>query len=160
MDLTLPTFLPGGGSLWVDEDFYKRLHWGDASIGWNGDPDLGVYYLGDRIEIWRWCEDGEPRRIMRSKPGVRALDTAALRFLAEHDSRRRGGYDVKAEVDAHNAAIDADKERDFDAKLEAAADKLHWALRKDLGAYVGGSTRRLMPLPAAPWKKDSDASHA
>ncbi len=141
-DLTLPTFLPGGGNLWIDADFIQRLHYGDASIGWNGDMDLGVYHEGDRLTIVRWCEDGEPRTIMRSKPGHKTLDTDTLRFLAAHDSRRRGGYDVKADVDGTRARIDADKQRVADAKFEEAADKLHHALRRDTGAHNGGLSRR------------------
>lgn len=141
-DLTLPTFLPGGGSLWIDADFIQRLHYGDATIGWNGDMSLGVYHEGDRLVIARWCEDGEPRVIMRSKPGHKTLDTSALAFLAAHDSQRRGGYDVKADVDATRARIDADKQRATDAKFEEVADKLHFALRKDIGAHEGGLSKR------------------
>lgn len=156
MDLSVPSFLPNGESLWIDADFNRRLHWGDASIGWNGDPTLAVYHEGDRLVIVRWA-DGHPRPIMRSKPGHKSLDTATLAFLAAHDSQRRGGFDPKAYVDGHNARINAARQAETDAKFEEAADKLHWALRKDIGAHEGGSRHRLMSLPAAPWKKDDDA---
>lgn len=153
MNLAAPTHLPNGQSLWVDADFYRRLHFGDASIGWNGDPALAVYHNGDRLEIVRWCEDGEPRVIMRSKPGHKTLDTSALVFLAAHDSQRRGGFDVRAELDAHNDRIRADRQRELDARFEEAADKLHHALRKDIGAHNGGLSKRQFFLPAAPWTK-------
>lgn len=143
MSLSTPEFLPNGQSLWRDHDFDTRLHYGDASIGWNGDMDLGVYHEGDRLVIVRWCEDGEPRVIMRSKPGHKSLDTAALVFLAAHDSQRRGGYDVKADVDATRARIDADKARESDAKFDEVADKLHFALRRDIGAHEGGLSKRV-----------------
>lgn len=151
MDLTTPTFLPNGQSLWVDHDFYRRLHYGDASIGWNGDLRLGVYHSGDRLEIWRDCEDGEMRLVMRSRPGHKSLDTAALVFLAAHDSQRRGGFDVKEHVDSHNAAIKRDRERHLEDKTDAAIDKLHWALLRD--AAPGGLRRRMTAMPAAPWLK-------
>lgn len=151
MDLTIPTLLPDGRSLWVDADFYTRLHFGDASIGWNGDPTLAVYHQGDRLEIVRWA-DGTPQIIMRSKPGHKSLDTAALVFLAAHDSQRRGGYDAKQHVDSHNESVRAARQAEVDAKFEEAADKLHFALRRDLGE--GGLRRRLTAMPAAPWKRD------
>lgn len=157
MDLSLPTHLPGGQSIWKDADFEQRLHFGDASIGWNGDPALAVYHdADDRLVIMRWCEDGVPRRVMQSKPGHKTLDTSALVFLAQHDSQRRGGYDVKADVDATRARIDADRQRDLDAKFEEAADKLHHALRKDIGALNGGLTKRHHYIESVPWlKKDN-----
>lgn len=142
MSISTPEFLPNGQSLWTEADFYRRLHYGDASIAWNGDLSLGVYHSGDRLEIWRHCDDGEMHLIMRSKPGHKTLDTDTLRFLAAHDSRRRGGYDVKADVDGTRARIDADKQRVADAKFEEVADKLHHALRRDTGALNGGLTRR------------------
>lgn len=152
--LVLPTFLPGGQSLMVDSDFYDRLHNGDASIGWVGDPSLGVYHSDDCVELWRHCADGETRMIMRSRPGLTSLGTEALRFLAEHDSQSRRQYDAVAETNAHNDRIRRREAADRDAQMEDVADRLQFGLRKDLGAYEGGSTRRLMPLPAAPWKRD------
>lgn len=153
MSLAAPTHLPNGQSLWVDADFYRRLHFGDASIGWNGDTQLAVYHENDRLVIVRWCEDGEPRMIMRSKPGHKTLDTAALVFLAQHDSQRRGGFDAKEYVDRHNARINADRQRELDAKFEEAADKLHYALRRDIGAHHGGLSKRLFSF--APRKSRS-----
>jgi hypothetical protein len=142
VSISTPEFLPNGQSLWIDQDFVRRLHYGDSSIGWNGDLNLGVYHNADRLEIWRLCDDGEMHLVMRSKPGHKTLDTSALVFLAAHDSQRRGGYDVKADVDGTRARIDADKQRVADAKFEEAADKLHYALRRDTGALNGGLTRR------------------
>lgn len=154
MDLTVPTMLPGGKSLWIDADFYRRLHFGDASIDWNGDPTLAVYHENDRLVIVRWAT-GEPQTIMRSKPGHKSLDTAALVFLAAHDSQRRGGYDVRADIDGHNDRIRAAEQSARDAQFEEAADKLHYALRKDLG-HLDGLTKRQYVLPAAPWLKNKE----
>lgn len=149
--LLLPTFLPGGESLLQDHDFVKRLHEGDASIGWLGDERLGVYFADDRIELWRHCEDGEMRLILRSRAGHRTLNTDTLRVLAAHDSRRRGGFDAVAETNRHNDALRARADDRHADQTGEFADRLHFALRKDMGAYEGGSTKRLQPLPAAPW---------
>ena len=148
-------FLPNGMSLLVDADFYNRLHNGDASVGWVGDPNLAVYHEHGRIEIWRHCEDGEPRLIVRSRPGMDRLDAGVLRFLAEHDSQSRRGYDVREDIATFNAAVEKELKRKNDEKVAESADRLRHALLKDVGAYEGGSTKDLMPLPAAPWKTDA-----
>jgi hypothetical protein len=140
---TLPELLPDGTSLLRDSDFDDRLHNGDATIGWTGDPRLGVYLEDDRVVLMRLCEDGVLRPIMRSKPGHRRLDTAALRFLAEHDSQSRRGYDAGKELLEHNQKVLFAKEQAAADKREDAADRLHHALRKDVGHYEGGLTKRL-----------------
>lgn len=154
MSLSLPEMLPNGKTLLVDSDFYARLHFGDASVGWNGDVNLGIYHENGRIEVWRWCEDGEPRCIVRSRPGMDRLDSGLLRFLAAHDSQRRGGFDAKAEVDAHNDALRRDRERQLEAKTDEAIDKLHWAFLRDHGAIAGGVQRKNHYVPALPWEKE------
>jgi hypothetical protein len=155
--MALATWLPNGMSLYVDSDFYDRLHNGDASVGWTGDPRLGVYHENGRLEIWRHCEDGVPRLIVRSRPGLNTLDGGVLKFLAEHDSQSRRAYDVRADMDAVNAAVKKEYERQAKERADDAAERLYHGLKKDIGAYEGGSTSDYMPLPAAPWKKDSDA---
>lgn len=153
--MLLAQFLPNGMSLMVDEGFYDRLHYGDASLGWVGDERLGVYHEHGRIEIWRHCEDGEMRLIVRSKPGMDRLDAGVLKFLAEHDSRSRRGYNPVDEV--VEAAVKAERERESRERdlVEEKADRLRFGLMRDIGATEGdGSTRDIMPLPDAPWKKD------
>jgi hypothetical protein len=157
MSIPAYTFLPNGMSLLVDADFYQRLHGGDASVGWTGDERLAVYHEAGRIEIWRHCEDGEPRLIVRSRPGMDRLDSGVLRFLAEHDSQSRRGYDARADMDAVNEAVRKEYARQAKERNDEAADRLYHGLKKDIGAYEGGSTADLMTLPTAPWKKDSDA---
>jgi len=149
--IVLPELLPDGTSLLKDADFDRRLHYGDASIGWVGDERLGVYLEDDRVCLMRLCEDGELRLIMRSKPGHRRLDTAALRFLAEHDTRSRRAYSAQEIID-HNRKLLADRERAAQDAREDAADRLHWALRKDAGQHEGGLRHRL--YKPGTWKKD------
>jgi hypothetical protein len=154
MTISLPVLLNDGSTLLMDSDFEQRLKHGDASIGWTGDERLGVYQADGRIEIRRLCEDDELRVVMRSRPGMRILDTQALRFLAEHDSQSRRAYDVRADMDKHNATVERHAQADHRAHVEQFADKLRWAMRKDIGAHVGGSRHTMMTLPEAPWKRD------
>ena len=143
--LQVPFFLPDGKSLLMDSDFMRRLREGDATIGWTGDPRLGVYHADDCIEIHRLCEDGEVRLIMRSKPGVTSLGSEALRFLAEHDTQSRRAYDPVEEINRHNAGVEksiADREKD---RRGEAAERLAWALRRDLGYHYGITSRAYYP---------------
>jgi hypothetical protein len=149
----IPSMLPNGMVLYQDVDLMRRLHYGDATYGWVGDERLGVYHANGRIEIWRHCEDGEPRLICRSKPGLSVLDGGLIRFLAEHDSRSRRAYDAKADMDAHNARLQAEREAELAEACEEHADHFHWALMRDIGAQEGGATKRLHTLPEAPWKR-------
>jgi hypothetical protein len=155
MAIDLPVLLNDGSTLLMDHDFAARLREGDASVGWVGDDRLGVYFADGRLEIRRLDESGELVVVMRSKPGVRMLGTETLRVLAEHDSRSRRQYNVVEDVIAHNERLEAGHKAAAREKYDEVADRLHWALLKDLGATEGsGSTKRLMTLPAAPWKRD------
>lgn len=156
MDLQLPVLLSDGSTLLMDADFEHRLKHGESTVGWTGDERLGVYFAAGCLELRRLCEDGELRVIMRSRPGVRILDVQTLKFLAEHDPQSRRAYDVREDMDRHNETIRRHAAVDAAAQNEQVADRLRWALRKDLGAHVGGSRHVLQPLPAAPWKKDAE----
>lgn len=160
MSVQVPFQLPNGMVLWQDDDFMARLHNGDATYGWIGDPDLGVYWNGEeqRVELWRWCEDGKPRQIVRSKPGVSVMDGGLLKFLAEHDSQSRKHYDVDKAVRAHNLQVEqAAAAKTADAQAEAN-DRLAYALHRETGATVTGTTREFMPLPTAPWKETNGST--
>lgn len=125
--------MPDGTFVLEDDDFLTRLHEGDATVGWIGDPWLYMAYnkLDNRIEIWRHCEDGVPRMIMRSKPGVRVLDTAVLKFLAEHDSQSRRKYDAHEETVRHNDALTAANNQAYQAKMVDVYDRLRMGMKRD-----------------------------
>lgn len=134
MSFTIPRVLPDGTIVLEDEDFLDRLHKGAPEIGWIGDDRLFMAHdtVADTIEVWRRCEDNIPRRVMRSKPGVRILDSGALQFLADHDTRSRRAYSTD-ELFAHNRKVAADKDKRWDEKLDDISDRLAHALHKDLG---------------------------
>lgn len=132
--LALLRTLPDGTIIFEDRDFLDRLHKGAPEIGWVGDDRLYMAHdtVADCLEVWRNCEDGIPRRVMRSKPGVRILDTGALTFLAQHDTRSRRAFNTD-EIFAHNRKLEADKAKRWDEQLDDISDRLAWALHKDLG---------------------------
>lgn len=155
MNIQTPTPLPDGSTLLMDSDFEHRLHYGDATVAWVGDERLYTAFspADDRIEIWRWCEDEQPRLVARSRPGARILDSGLLAFLAQHDSQSRRGFDAGRETIAHNQKLIAAREQAAADAREDAGDKLHWALRKDAGQHYGGLTKRL--YAPGTWKKDA-----
>lgn len=123
----------GGRRLWIDPEIkalVDKLHFGDPTIGWEGDERLALYREGQSWLLMRLEHDGEYRPICKSRPGL-ALDERLIMRLVEHDSHR--GANPIDKVDAVNAAVD--KERDYQGtqKVHSAAEKLQWALRRDLG---------------------------
>lgn len=151
--MDVPQILPGGETLWIDHEFIKLLHEGKPEIGWIGDPKLGVYYGNGCMEIRRADEQGNMRHVvMRSRPGLKTLGMEALVFLANHDSQSRRAYDVKADIDAHNARAQANLDRKRAESRGEAVDRLAHALMKDVGHLEGGSTRRYFPGVDVPRK--------
>lgn len=157
MGIMQPHFQPNGQIVEIDSELVDALQNGYPPLGWEGDPLLFLAYnrADDRIELWRHNlnRDGRPGLVMRSKPGQRVADMNLIRFLLENDTRRN---DVVANIQKHNDKVRkdaADAQRD---KMEEAADRLYHGFQKDIGHHLTGSSRDLMPLPEAPWKKNSN----
>lgn len=150
--LHLPKFLPDGSTLVEDSDFTKRLHEGDATVGWVGDPALGIYFSNGCLEIRRMGPNGETYLITRAKPHVRVLNAQTLRWLAEHDSMSRRQYRVNDDIDSTNNRVEQNLRTAAREKQAEAAERLYWALKRDIGAYEGGTTRDVWKMPEAPWK--------
>ena len=113
------------------EDLIHRLHFGDATLGWSGDPALALYRSADkRWELWRLESDGQYRMVMRSRPGL-ALDNRVIMHLVAHDVRR--GYNVHNALTAHNAAVDAEKERRDVERTTEKLERVYHALGRDTG---------------------------
>lgn len=121
----MPLHLPDGSASYPEyEDLAERIVNGDGVL-WQGDPYMSLHIgvvtnarngrvVGHRLEVHRWCEDGEVRRIGSWHPSEQyriPMDLARMR------ADQPGGSKIIAEIDAHNAKIEAEAEqREFDAK--------------------------------------------
>lgn len=144
--MDIPEMMRDGSTLWVDSEFYTALHRGKPEIGWTGDERLAVYHTDDNcLEIRRRDDQGNMRKVMRSRPGLKTLGNEALVFLANHDSQSRRKYDVYQDVSDANALARAGQDTKRAESRAEAVDRLAHALFKDVGAYENGSTRRLYP---------------
>lgn len=110
-------------------DLVRRLREGD-STGWEGDPRLTLAWNRPerRYELWRLERDSQYRLVARG-PIDGGMPYDLTRQLVAHDQRR--GFDVFAEVRAHNAEVERRQEADLTEKMAPAYEKLRWALRKD-----------------------------
>lgn len=124
-----------GRRIWTDSamaDTIHKLHHGDPTKGWEGDPRLAVYWNPPRFELWRLETDEEYRIVCRSNPGV-PFDDRVIDSLVAWDVRRRT-KNLHDSVVEHNSKIDAERARGarefFD---EEAAPRMAAALRKDFG---------------------------
>jgi uncharacterized protein involved in tellurium resistance len=57
-------------------------------------------------------------------------------LLRDADHRRRTPAEITAEVDAHNAKVEAEDQYQKDQAHEAVKEKLGWAIRKDTGNHI------------------------
>jgi len=124
----------GGFTPHVSADFMKKLHEGDSTIGWEGDPNLSIdtYENGGHRywEIWHRREDGVRYRIETSPPDY-PFDERLLVQLCKADTRRND-RDVHAEIMAHNDKLEADQEAARDEWIaEDISPRLQFALKKD-----------------------------
>lgn len=155
MGIMRPHFQPDGGMIEIDSDLIDMLHNGYSPLGWEGDPLLYLAWnrQTQRMELWRHNlhGDGKAGLIMRGKPGMRVADMNIIRFLVEHDTRRRN---VVEDMFKHNEKVKKDQLDATRDKMGEAADRLYHGFQKDIGHHLTGSTKDYMPLPEAPWKKD------
>lgn len=90
--ITHPEWI-NGRRLWMDpgiKDMIHKLHYGDPTMGWEGDPRLALYLEEDRWVVQRLESDGVMRVVMQSQPGGK-LDDGLILHLMAHDARR--GFD-------------------------------------------------------------------
>lgn len=100
----------GGRDHWTSpevERIVHKMHHGDPTIGWEGDPRLALYHDRDCWVLERLEADGQMRPVCRSKPGL-ALDERLLIRLMEHDHRR--GFDANKLEDGGRSQEDLDAE--------------------------------------------------
>lgn len=138
-------------------DIGRRINEGDPTVGWEGDPTMAlviddepyqtdpdgrpVYPLIPNLrygwfEVWGTDAHGEAY-LAASSP---TCDQNLLKALADGHWKRGSAHDrIVAENTRRAQAIAKEKA----AEREEIADKLAFALHRDLGAYEGGLSRRI-----------------
>lgn len=125
-----------GRRLWMDtlmRDLIHKLHHGDPVKGWEGDPNLAVYWdqPSERWELWRLEDDGQYRIVCRSGPGV-VFDDRVIDALLGWDRRRRS-IALHDEIENINERLDADKATRRDEWVrEEISPRLRHSLRQEL----------------------------
>lgn len=124
-----------GRRVWLDpvmQDVIDKLHNGDPTKGWAGDPRLEVYFepVEQRWELWRLEDDNVYRMTCRSQPGV-PFDERLIEHLVAHD-RRRFTKSLHDQIVEKNAAIDRAVAAENESYVnEEVNPRLKWALKKD-----------------------------
>lgn len=123
----------------MGHEFQRVVREGHASVGWEGDPWLSVYYnkLQDCYEVWDEYDPNKPRIEIRSKPGSasqRQLDGIALAvMLVESDLRRKDMRTRIQEIEDHNERLERSIQRAHNERRAEAAERVLHALVKDVG---------------------------
>lgn len=127
--------LPSGAAMLVHgtamDDLIHRLHFGDPTLGWEGDPRLALAFnrQTDRWELWRMEHDGEYRLVCVSKAGV-GFPPDLIKNLMSMDGQR--GYNLVQDLDRNRQVAEAAKDYTFHQTMAPKIQKLAWGLRKDL----------------------------
>ncbi len=137
-------FLPDGTRVAVEGqvlETLRALKEGDGILGWEGDPNMEIFLdmASGTYDVWTLDNQGEPYMAL-SRP---YCDQRLVVDVLAADTRRR---DVAGSVMAHNKRVEAAAKADFAAQVEEHAEKLQWALRRDIGAYEGGLTKMIHPV--------------
>lgn len=134
------TVMPGEGQVCVEggvTDTLRCLRYGDPTAGWEGDENMqllvdletGLY------DVWTLDARGEPGLVVGQRPYA---DHRLIVDVVLADSRR---FDVIGRIDARNAANEKAAKQKLEDARAAAAEKLRWALMKDVGHLYGGLTK-------------------
>lgn len=130
-------FLPDGTRVAVEGhvlDTLRLLREGDGILGWEGDPNIQILVdlATGTYDVWTLDAAGEPYLAL-SRPYA---DHRLVQDILNADTRRR---DVAGSVLELNKARERAAQAEFSERVEEAADKLQFALRKDLGHLFGGT---------------------
>lgn len=121
-------------------DIARRIREGDES-GWRGDPTASIMFnpLTQHFEVWLIDDQNTPY-IACSGP---KCDHSLIVKLIEGDWQK--GKRLLEEIQKKNrAARDAEDAKQRE-KAEEIADKMHFAILKDLG-HLEGQTKRLYSM--------------
>lgn len=99
------------------------------------DPRLTLAFHGKtrRWELWRF-ENGTYNLVCRSRPGL-PFPGDLLTELQARDAQR--GHDPAAEVEAHNARVDAERDARMNDAVGETAARVAWSIKKDIGHLYG-----------------------
>ena len=118
-------------------DISTRIQKGDES-GWRGDPQASLMFnpITRRFEVWMVDATGTPYIACTHE----RCDHTLITKLIEGDWQK--GRQLAEDIMKKNRAIrDAHATEEQDKRLELA-DKLHWAVVRDVG-HLEGSNRRI-----------------
>jgi hypothetical protein len=130
--LAHPEVMPDGTIAHVEAGIVDKLHYGDPTKGWEGDPNLQMAWNGQTEvwTLWRLEDDCEWRVVCRSKPGV-PFDERLIEQLVSWD-RRRFKKSLHDQIVEKNAAVEREIQRANDEYInEEVNPRLDWALKKD-----------------------------
>lgn len=118
-------------------DIARRIREGDES-GWRGDPTASVMFnpLTQHFEVWMVDALNRPYIACSSS----RCDHSLIIKLIEGDWQkgRKLLEDIQKKGQAaHNAKVQAERD-----KVEEMADKIHWAIVRDVGHLEGGTRRQ------------------
>lgn len=125
---------------WDVYDIATRIQRGDES-GWRGDPSASLMFnpLANRFEVWMVDALNTPYVACSHD----RCDHTLITKLIEGDWQK--GKQLAEDIMKRNRKIkDAHEQAEKDKRQELA-DKLHWALIKDLG-HLEGSNRRVFSM--------------
>lgn len=118
-------------------DIATRIQKGDES-GWRGDPSASLMFnpITSRFEVWMIDATGTPYIACSHN----RCDHTLIVKLIEGDWQK--GKQLAEDMMKKNRAIKDAHERDEQDRRRELADKLHWALVRDIG-HLEGSNRRI-----------------
>lgn len=122
---------------WDVYDIATRIQRGDES-GWRGDPSASLMFnpLANRFEVWMVDATNTPYVACSHD----RCDHTLITKLIEGDWQK--GKQLAEDIMKRNRKVrDAHEQAEKDKRQELA-DKLHWALVRDMG-HLEGSNRRI-----------------
>jgi hypothetical protein len=110
------------------------------------DPGLKMYFdFGQEIFVLYHEGLNEQGHVVDSLVGAyKELDQRIIALIERIDSQGRGRHDLIAELEAHERKLDAEKRHEQMERVGELGERLHFALRQDLGfagsrAHMSGS---------------------
>ena len=120
---------------YVSGRIQEAIQKGLPEVGWEGDPLLTIA-LDRKTDEWVIRDHAfSPPQVIIRKPtdGLRDLDFRSLCIkLREAQFKGQGMQTIFNRMEARNAAIEADRDKSVKAYYDEAAERLAWAVARDL----------------------------